>query len=62
MGTPQEVTFDNWNQTTAFRGHQETQMNVVLTPTLASDEHSGRSDNGYRTHIKKISPGSVVNK
>lgn len=39
MGTPQEVSFDNWNQTTAFKGDQETVLNVVLTPTKYSDEH-----------------------
>ena len=62
MGTPQQVSFDNWNLTTAFKGDEETKLNIVLTPTKYADEHAGKNKEGYRVHVKSIEPGSVVNK
>lgn len=47
MGTPQEVSFDNWNLTTAFKGDAETTLNIVLTPTKYKDEHDGKTKEGY---------------
>jgi len=62
MGLPQTVTFDNWNQTTAFKGDHETTLRIALTPTVYANEHGGMKKEGYRVHMKDVEPGSVVNK
>lgn len=62
MGTPQKVSYDNWNLTTGFKGSDHTHMNILLTPTMFTDEVTAKRVKGYRTNLKEIEAGSTVNR
>jgi hypothetical protein len=58
---PQDLFKGNVNITTAFRGPEPTVMKFGLTPTYISDEINAKNIEGYRSHLKAATRGSIVN-